>query len=183
MAAVTGTFTIGSQNGDRLAIRTSREGLAARVGHDLTIEAATWSGEVVVDPDDSARNTVRAMIDLDSLRVREGSGGKLPLTDHERNEIEDNLHGILGRSNATYVSTRVAQESTDAVTIDGTLTLNGITRPVRLAAKSTDGRRFDGRATVAQTEFGIKPYTAFLGALKLRDAVEIEVSITLTPLR
>jgi polyisoprenoid-binding protein YceI len=183
MAAATGTFTIGSDNGDRLAIRTSREGLAARVGHDLTIEAATWSGEVVVDPDDSGRNTVRAVIELDSLRVREGLGGKLPLTDHERDEIDDNIHGVLGRSTATYVSTRVAQESADAVAVDGTLTLNGMTRPVRLVAKSADGRRFDGRATVTQTEFGIKPYTAFLGALKLRDAVEIEVSVTFTPPR
>lgn len=180
MTAVTGTFAIGSDSGDRLAIRTSREGLAARVGHDLTIEATTWSGEVVADPD-PGRSTIRAAIELDSLRVREGLGGKRPLTDRERNEIDDNVHRVFGRSTATYVSTRVAQQSADAVAVDGTLTLNGVTRPVRLIAKSADGRRFDSRTTIAQTEFGIKPYTAFLGALKLRDAVEVEVSVTLAP--
>jgi polyisoprenoid-binding protein YceI len=181
MTALAGTFAIGSDSGDRLAIRTSREGLAARVGHDLTIEATKWSGEVVADPDDPGRSTVRADIELNSLHVREGLGGKLPLADHERDEIDDNIRRILNRSTATYVSTRVAQQSADAVAVDGTLTLNGISRPMRLVATSADGRRFDGRATVAQTEFGIKPYSAFLGALKLRDAVEIEVSVTLAP--
>src|SRR5262249_30992065 len=103
MTALAGTFAIGSDSGDRLAIRTSRQGLAARVGHDLTIEATKWSGEVVADPDDPGRSTVRADIELNSLHVREGLGGKLPLADHERDEIDDNIRRILNRATATYV--------------------------------------------------------------------------------
>jgi len=33
-----------------------------------------------------------------------------------------------------------------------------------------------------QSEWGIKPYSAFLGALKLRDAVDIDVEATLVPI-
>jgi hypothetical protein len=35
-----------------------------------------------------------------------------------------------------------------------------------------------GSATVTQSTFGIKPYTAFLGALKLADDVRIEYEVT-----
>jgi hypothetical protein len=34
---------------------------------------------------------------------------------------------------------------------------------------------------VKQTEHGIKPYSAFFGTLKLRDAVEAEIEITRDP--
>jgi len=33
---------------------------------------------------------------------------------------------------------------------------------------------------VVQSAYGIKPYTAFLGALKVRDAVLVEVTVDLT---
>jgi len=33
---------------------------------------------------------------------------------------------------------------------------------------------------VKQTDFGIKPYTAFLGTLKLKDAVTVEVTVDLS---
>jgi hypothetical protein len=33
-----------------------------------------------------------------------------------------------------------------------------------------------------QSRWGIKPYSAFFGALKLRDAVDIEVEATLVPI-
>ncbi len=34
-------------------------------------------------------------------------------------------------------------------------------------------------ASVTQSDFGIKPYTAFLGSLKVRDAVGVQVEVTL----
>jgi polyisoprenoid-binding protein YceI len=34
--------------------------------------------------------------------------------------------------------------------------------------------------TIRQTEYGIKPYSAFLGSLKVADAVEVEIDIDLS---
>jgi hypothetical protein len=39
--------------------------------------------------------------------------------------------------------------------------------------------RYRGTATLAQTGFGIKPYTGFFGALKLRDEVGVEFEVDL----
>jgi len=38
-----------------------------------------------------------------------------------------------------------------------------------------------GTAAIEQTRWGIRPYTAFLGALKLSDEVTVEFSIRTSP--
>ena len=42
---------------------------------------------------------------------------------------------------------------------------------------------YQATTTVRQTDFGIKPYSAFLGALKVADAVEVEVDLDLSQAR
>ena len=39
--------------------------------------------------------------------------------------------------------------------------------------------RYRGTGTVVQSAYGIKPYTAFFGALKVRDTVDVEVEATI----
>ena len=47
------------------------------------------------------------------------------------------------------------------------------------------GRVADGRvvggASVVQSRWGIRPYSAFFGALKLSDEVNVDVDVALTP--
>jgi polyisoprenoid-binding protein YceI len=62
----------------------------------------------------------------------------------------------------------------------GTLTLAGQTRPVRLQVEQTAPGHYRATTTVRQTDFGIKPYSAFLGSLKVADAVEIAVELDLS---
>jgi hypothetical protein len=38
---------------------------------------------------------------------------------------------------------------------------------------------YRGTGTVVQSAYGIKPYTAFFGALKVRDTVDVEVEATI----
>ena len=40
--------------------------------------------------------------------------------------------------------------------------------------------RYRATTTVRQTDFGIKPYSAFLGSLKVADAVQVEVNLDLS---
>ncbi len=40
--------------------------------------------------------------------------------------------------------------------------------------------RYHAEAHVIQSEDGIKPYTAFLGALRVRDAVDVAVDLDLS---
>jgi hypothetical protein len=44
----------------------------------------------------------------------------------------------------------------------------------------TDGRVVGG-TTVVQSRWGIRPYSAFFGALKLSDEVKLDFDVALTP--
>ena len=82
---------------------------------------------------------------------------------------------ILGQGPASFTSTRVIPSGGSAGAIEGTLTLNGRSAPVRLQVTSPGPGRYRGGATIKQTGFGITPYTGFFGALKLRDEIGVEV--------
>jgi hypothetical protein len=182
VAATTGTFTLGPSAG-RLLIQTSRIGIAARAGHDLTLEVTRWSARVEV-PDDDAGGitaaTVSAELDLDSIAVREGRGGAKPLSDRDRGEITKTMKGLIGSGPATFTSSRVVRIGASGGAVEGTLTLNGKSGPVRLQVTEPGAGRYRGSATVAQTAFGIKPYTGFFGALKVADEVTVEFDLNLS---
>lgn len=183
MALPDGTYRIGPDSG-RLAVHTGRTGLGAKAGHDLTIEAGAWTGTVVVGTGDPAHSSVTLEIETGSLRVVEGTGGVKPLSDADRADIERTMREkilLAHRHPAiTFRSTAVAG-SPDSFTVDGDLTVMGTVRPVEARGSVTDDGAVRGRATVVQSRWGIKPYSAFFGALKLADEVVIDLEATLTP--
>ena len=178
MDDITGSFRLGPDSG-RVVIKTGRAGLAARAGHDLTIEVTRWSATVTVPSDGVAAAEVAAELDLGSLAVLEGTGGAKPLSDKDRRDILNTAGKILGRGTARFTSTRIIPAASGGA-IEGTLTLNGTTRPARLQLVSRGPGQYRGTATVWQTDHGITPYTGFFGALKLKDEVTVEVEADLT---
>jgi polyisoprenoid-binding protein YceI len=181
MAAQPGSHRLGPRCG-RLIVRTFRDGLAAQAGHDLTIELPAWSGELEVAPDGSpARLSVR--VTLPSLIVRDGTGGLKPLTDRDRREIAATALKTLSAGQnpeATFTATEFEPDGGGGGQITGTLTLAGRSQPVRLAVAATGPHRYRVTTSVVQTRHGIKPYTGFLGALKVRDAVDVEAEVDLS---
>jgi polyisoprenoid-binding protein YceI len=183
VADFTGTYDLGPGAGQVL-VKTRRAGLAAKVGHDLTIEITRWSARVMV-PDGSgsdggiAAATVTADLDLGSLAVREGTGGAKPLSDRDRRDILNTAIKILGATaQAGFASTRVIP-SPGGGAIEGTLSLHGTSQPIRLQLLSPAPGRYRGTAQVRQSDFGITPYSGFFGALKLRDEVTVEFEVEL----
>jgi polyisoprenoid-binding protein YceI len=181
VTAHTGSFLLGPDSG-RLVIKTSRTGLAARVGHDLTIEFTRWSARVELPDEDAGGVTaarVTAELDLGSLEVREGTGGAKPLSDSDRRDIKKTMSGILGDGSARFTSSRIVRDGASDGAVEGSLTFNGKTQPVRLQANAPGQGRYRGSAAVAQSAFGIKPYSGFFGALKLKDEVTVEFEVDL----
>jgi polyisoprenoid-binding protein YceI len=181
VAAYTGNFRLGPGAG-RVLIKTGRAGLAARAGHDLTIEVTRWSAKVSVPPEEDGgltAATVSAELDLGSLEVREGTGGAKPLSDRDRRDIKKQMSGILGGGTASFTSSQIITSGASGGAIEGSLTLSGKTQPVRLQVTTPGSGRYRGTATVVQSAFGIKPYVGFFGALKLRDEVGVEFEVNL----
>ena len=166
----------------RITLRTSRDGLAAQAGHDLTIDFGRWSGGLVIG-DDLAPVSLDVRAELGSLVVRAGTGGIKPLSERDRREILATAAKVLSADRypeATFTATSFSPSGDDGV-IDGTLTLAGQSGPLRLQVRRTEPERYLATTTVRQTSFGIKPYSGFLGALRVSDDVAVEVEVGLTP--
>ena len=187
-----GTYEFGPASG-RVLVKTGRVGLAARAGHDLTLEITDWQARVTTPGEDGggvADATVTADLGLSSLTVREGTGGAKPLTDRDRRDIQAQVRKILGdAARAGFTSQRVIPSSTSssgapsAGAIEGTLTMHGVSRGIRLQVNSPEPGRYQGSATIRQTDFGITPYSGFFGALKLRDDVTVEFEVRIEGLK
>lgn len=181
MVVADGSYRVGPQSG-RLLVKTARTGLGAKAGHDLTIEVTRWRGNVIVHPAHPASSSVTVEVDVDSLEVREGTGGVKPLTDADRADIKRTLEGKILNTAAhpsiTFVSSQVSGTA-ESFRVDGDLTIVGVTQPVTVEGQLAEGRA-RGSAVIVQSRWGIRPYSAFLGALKLRDEVTVQFDIELT---
>jgi polyisoprenoid-binding protein YceI len=116
--------------------------------------------------------------------VREGTGGVKPLSDRDRREIAVTARKTLAADRypeAVFAASTFAPAA-DGGEISGTLTLHGETRPLRLHVSQTGPDRYHAEATVVQTDYGIKPYSGFLGALRVRDAVQVAADLDLSQL-
>jgi polyisoprenoid-binding protein YceI len=163
---------IGPEHG-RLILYTSREGVAAQAGHDLTIEMTRWSGRLRIGADPVA-GELTVTVDMGSMRVVEGIGGIAPLSEREKREILRNARNILAVDRypeATFVADKISEDA-----VDGTLSLLGRSHELRLEYR-IDGERYRASGTVRQSDYGIKPFSAFFGALKLADAVRVEAEL------
>jgi polyisoprenoid-binding protein YceI len=144
-----------------LKVHTYREGVAAKVGHDLIIEVTTWSAS-------DNESALELTADPRSLVVREGNRGVKPLTDKDRASIKKTIEkDILGSQEIKFVS-----KSVEGGGVKGDLTIAGRTQPVQFELRR-EGDRVRATVPVVQTRWDIKPYRGLMGALKVRDDVEI----------
>jgi polyisoprenoid-binding protein YceI len=179
MAVSAGHYRLGPDTG-RIALRTSRDGLAATAGHDLTLDAPRWSGELIVK-DDGTPASLEVRIDVGSLTVREGTGGLKPLTDRDRREIGVTMRRLLDTGQhpeAAFTATRFEPAGEGGV-IDGDFSLRGTSGPLRLQVSQAGPGKYQATGSVVQSSYGIKPYSGFFGALKVRDAVAVEAEVEL----
>jgi hypothetical protein len=166
-------YELGPDDGT-LSVRTGRTGTAAKAGHDLLIHVTKWRGTLATGDEPS----VALDADATSLKVREGSGGMMALGDDDVANIEQTIDDdVLKREGISFHSTSV-QEDGDALTVQGELTLRGTTKPLTFDLTVADGR-VHGTAVVKQTDWGMKPYSALFGALKVADEVRVEIDAAL----
>jgi polyisoprenoid-binding protein YceI len=164
-----------------LTLHTGKAGAASKVGHDLTIRVGSW--EATSEATASAVTAVRLVAQLSSLEVLRGEGGVKPLSDKDKVALLGSARDTLkAEAHPEVVFTSPGFSLTPGeTTIQGDLTIAGVTRPITLEAlvnQEADGFRFQVRGEVVQTDFNIKPYSGLLGALKVRDMVEVKADLT-----
>ena len=178
-----GTFRLGPENAS-LQVNTYREGVGAKVGHDLVIDVTRWEATIEL-AGDPAGSSIRLTADPRSLEVREGRRGLKPLTGKDRAEILKTIDAkVLGGSPISFTSRSVrggAGGGGSPLVVEGDLILAGQTRPITAELAMTDDGHVTGTIPVTQTTWGIKPYRGLMGALKVRDDVEVVIDARLTP--
>ena len=166
-----GRYRLGPENAT-LAVRTERAGAAAKAGHDLLIHVTVWEATLVV-AEDPGGTTMELTADATSLRVIEGTGGIQALGDKDVASIHQTIDDeVLRRQEISFRSTSV-QADGDTLRAQGDLTIVGNTQPVEFDLVSGDAGELRGSAVVTQTAFGMKPYSALFGALKVKDEVQV----------
>jgi hypothetical protein len=150
-----------------LTVRTGRGGSAAKAGHNLVLEVTRWSATLDAD-------AAELTADARSLRVRSGSGGISPLGDREKAGIAQTIdEEVLNGTAIAFRSNRVTRDG-DSVDIAGELELAGRRRPLAFTLHERDGG-LAGSARIKQTDWGMKPYSALFGTLKVADEVEVAI--------
>jgi hypothetical protein len=174
-----GTYELGPENGT-LSVRTARTGAAAKAGHDLLIEVTAWEATLeVAEGGGPAGIVLRAV--ATSLRVREGTGGMQALDDDDRANIQQTIDDeVLKRQDIEFRSTEVQSAAGGGrLSVQGELTLLGTTAPIAFDLSVGDDGTLTGSAVVKQTDWGMKPYSALFGALKVADEVEVGIDVGL----
>ena len=162
-----GTHRFGPSNAT-LAVRTRRGGAAAKAGHDLLLHVTVWEGTLTIGADGTP-TAAELAADATSLRVQQGTGGMKALDEDDKANIHQTIDDeVLKRRDIAFSSTTV-----DGGWADGELTLGDRKRPLTVALEVAEDGTVSASATVKQSDWGMKPYSALFGTLKVLDEVEI----------
>jgi polyisoprenoid-binding protein YceI len=134
------------------------------------LEVTRWQATL-----DGDRVTLTA--DPHSLRVREALHGVKPLTDRDREEILRTVDKkVLQGEPITFTGAVIEQG--DHLDVDGDLTIAGTRRRKRTGVTLAGGRAI-ATIPLRQSEWDIEPYRGLMGALRVRDEVEVVLDVRL----
>ncbi|MDX2015267.1 MAG: YceI family protein [Myxococcaceae bacterium] len=153
-------------------VYTFKEGLLSAVAHDLKIRVERCSVEV--EPE-----RIVATFDTRSLKVvtamKDGAPSSALLSPMKA-EIEKNIVADVLDA-ARFPEARFETTAIGPTEVEGDLVLKGVKRHLR-AAWRQDGATRVAEFTLDQRDFGIKPYSAMLGTLKIKPEVKVSVRLT-----
>ena len=169
MAIQAGTYKLGPDNAS-LHVETTRSGAAAKAGHDLIIDVNSWEATLEVGENSS----LSLSADPTSLHVREGKGGMQALKDDDKEDIRKTIDkDVLKKKGISFTSSSV-EPAGDGLKVDGDLELGGKSKAISFDITESGGT-LTGSAGIKQSDWGIKPYSALFGALKVNDEVKVVV--------
>jgi polyisoprenoid-binding protein YceI len=152
-------------------------GLFSAFGHSPTISIREFSGVLQVNADEPERSSLKLMVNPSALAVKDD------ISDKDRREIErvmkDEILEIERFPEIVYecssVSASKAGEGQYTVTLNGELTMHGVTREQMVPARivfTGDSLRAFGTFSLRQTDYELKLASVAGGALKVKDELK-----------
>jgi polyisoprenoid-binding protein YceI len=165
------------ENQAECLVFTFKEGLLSKVAHDLKIRVTRWSVELTP-------SSVRAEFDLRSLRVleamKDGSENPGALSDADKAKIAEQISNEVLHAGqhptAVFSSRSVTPRADGGYSIEGELSLHGVTQAVRAETRLEAGRQV-ASLELHQPTYGITPFKAMMGTLKVKPDVIVRLSV------
>jgi polyisoprenoid-binding protein YceI len=157
-------------------------GVLSVFGHNPTIAIRDFSGDAEVNPEDPARSSLKLTIKTSSLSVKDD------ISDKDKREIERVMQQEILET-STYPEIVYECSSVEAiktgegqytVTLNGDLTMHGVTHAQPISARMTlsdDSMRAFGAFSILQTDYDLKLASVAGGALKVKDELRFSFNI------
>ncbi len=155
-----------------------KEGLLSAVAHDLKLAVEDFKIEI-----DPKARTVNGWFDPSSIHVvaamRDGRDAPRELSDTNKKEIERNIARdvLLPQKypDIRFASKQVSDVDSGFV-VKGILTLCGKKKEIPISVRY-ERKHYVAEATVCQLDFGIRPYSALMGTLKVKADVLVRIRV------
>lgn len=166
----------------RFKIQSTASGLLSAFAHNPVILIPAFSGEVRFDPASLDAAYLRMVIDAGSLDVSD------EMNDKDREEVRrlmyEEVLDVGSYPEIIYECSSVTGSSVGQnrfwLTLNGELTLHGVSRPQRVAATvALDDRtlRASGDFSLKQSDYQIKLVSSIGGALRVKDELRCSFNI------
>jgi len=188
-----------------ITILAYRGGALAKAGHNHVIASHDLSGTLYV-PDDLMRTSVQVRIPVEgltvdeaSLRAREGPDFSAEVPDSAKEGTRHNMLSEALLSAAGNPEILLESESLDRASVTGEVLRSGasgrtgglmahirvtirkathsIAVPVHYELHAPDGVTVSGELPIKQTDLGLTPFSAMLGALQVQDEIKVKLQL------
>lgn len=175
-----------------LVVFLFKAGVARRFAHDHVVAATRFKGSLRYDPQQPTKTQVEVSADAASLepddpKLVKKHKVKNSASKKDRAEIKESLQGedqlyVEKYKTIRFVASALSRRKDGKLVMTGKLTLRGKTKELTF---ELEGLGVDKQGVlrgscsfwIKQSWFGYEPYSAFLGAVKVKDRARIEVSL------
>lgn len=166
-----------------ITVTIFQEGLLSRIRPTNAIAVKNFAGRVALGPESETRAAVEVDVEAASF-----TNVDKEISEVERKEINTVIHEkVLESARFPQITFRGAaiqdlkrKGDKEDFILEGDLTLRAVTRRVAvpMSVRIAGGQlRAIGEGTLKQSDFGITPYAAAFGLIKIRDEVKIAFNV------
>lgn len=183
-----------------LTILAFRGGTLGKAGHNHVIASHDVSGTIYV-PEDRARTSFELHVPVDSLtvdepglRAKEGPDFPTDVPDLAKQGTRRNMLGEALLNAAQFPEILLANDASTAAGSDSggnaqvpvRMTVRGQTHTIAVPvtyALDSNALTISGEITLRQTDLGLTPFSALLGALQVQDEMRVRFRLVAHPAR
>ncbi len=182
------------QSQTEMVVRLYKSGLASALAHNHVIHATEFSGKAIVNEQSPQASSIQVEVKVEGLKadepaLRQKYGLEEQMSDADRAQIQQTMESEQQMDPKKYPiiqfqSTKIDMLSEGQYLVSGVLNLHGVKQPITFPAVVTreDQKwRAQGSFRFKQSDYGIKPYSAFFGAVRNQDEAVMNLDLFLVP--